>query len=195
MPLQELNYGKVTTIHELRCCMKKPQHFVEVVRRIGSRKWRSCEESAFGSGFTVTKCLPKVEVMWRIGFWKRNSLWRSICPNWRSCEELFSIEVEFTVTKHLPKVKVMWRINFWKWYSLWRNVCQKWRLCEESASGSGIHQWRNFVKIYVHRMNISHRAYAGLALTFINRTYTLHSMYESRTRYSILSRVSFCFAN
>ncbi len=41
-------------------------------------------------------------------------------------------------------------------------------------------------------MNIGHRADAGLALTFSNRTYTLHSMYESRTGYSILSR-EICF--
>ncbi len=111
---------------------------------------RLWEESAAGSGghvnnrlleveFTMAKRLPKVEVMWRIGFWKWNSLWRSICQNWRSCEELLSIEVEFNVTKHLPKVEVMWKIGFWKWYSLWRNVCQKWRSCEEPASGSGIH--------------------------------------------------------
>jgi hypothetical protein len=88
------------------------------------------------------------------------------------------LEVEFTVTKQLPKVKQPLR------------VLVKVALCKMLLD-----QWRNFIKIYVHHMNISHRADAGLALTFINRTYTLHSMYESRTRYSILSRISFCFAN
>ncbi len=88
------------------------------------------------------------------------------------------LEVEFTVTKQLPKVKQLLR------------VLVKVALCKMLLD-----RWRNFIKIYVHCMNISHRADAGLALTFINRTYTLHSIYEPRTGYSILSRISFCFAN
>ncbi len=85
MPLQELNDGKVTTIHELGCCMKKPQHFVEVVRRIGSRKWRSCEESASGSGIHCDKASAKS------GGHVKSRL----------------LEVEFTVVKRLLKVEVM----------------------------------------------------------------------------------------
>ncbi len=141
--------------------------------------------------FIVTKHLPKVEVMWRIGFWKWYSLWWRVCQKWRSCEESASgsgIHCDEASAKSGGHVKnQLLEVDHVKQRL---HVLVKVALCKMLLD-----QQRNFVKIYVHCINISHRADAGLTLTFINRTYTLHSMYESRTWYSILSRISFCFAN
>jgi hypothetical protein len=164
MPLQELNDRKVTTIHELGCCVKT---WIGMLHE---------KASAFRWGFEKNR-QPEVQVMWRIGFRKWNSLWQSICQKWRSCEESASgsgIHCDEAATKSKAAAACLVKVA----------------LCKMLLD-----QWRNFIKIYVHRMNISHRADAGLALTFIDRTYTLRSMYESRTWYSILSRISFCFAN
>ncbi len=167
-------------------CEKNWQPEVKVMWRIGFRKlnslwrsicqnWRSCEESAFGSGihcdevsiksgghvknwlleveFTVTKHLLKVEVMWRIIFYRSGIHCDKASAKSGGHLTNGLLELVFTVTKGLSKVELMWRIGFWNWNSLWRIVCQKWWSCEESASGSGLHSYEGSAKSKGHVKN------------------------------------------
>jgi hypothetical protein len=86
--------------------------------------------------FTVTKYLPKLEVMIRISFYRSRIHCDEASAKSGGHVKNRLLEMEFTVKKQLPKVKQL------------LCVLVKVALCKMLLD-----QWQNFVKIYVHRMN------------------------------------------